>query len=108
HGRGSTYRRGKSVQTTGTTSQPTDTNSGSDTAAIISSNSGTAALMSSISLAGLHRVHRSKEASSYGFVLVYWSTPAIKISYFIEGTMVKAFIRGWRCHVGGNNFITLW
>src|SRR5262245_29687904 len=57
---------------------------------------------------GLHRVHWGEEASSYWFVLVYWSTPAIKISYFIKGTMVKAFIRGWCCHVGGNNFITLW
>jgi hypothetical protein len=56
----------------------------------------------------LHRVHWGKEASSYWFVLVYWSTPAIKISYFIKGAMVKAFIRRWCCHVGGNNFITLW
>src|SRR5262245_55221998 len=56
----------------------------------------------------LHRVHWGKEASSCWFFLVYWSTPAIKAYYYIKDTMVKAFIRRWCCHVGGNNFITLW
>src|SRR5262245_5967356 len=38
----------------------------------------------------LPRVHWGKEASSYWFVLVYWSTPAIKVYYYIKGTIVKA------------------
>jgi hypothetical protein len=58
----------------------------------------------------LRRMHRSKEASGYGFITPYWRSPnGIKfVSYLIIGTMMEAVVRRWCCHVGGNNFVTRW
>jgi hypothetical protein len=54
----------------------------------------------------LQRVHWSKEASSFGFV-VPWPKGGINgICPWRIDTMVETIIRRWCCHIGGNNFIS--